>query len=663
MESAERSPFQPGYWYYPHRTKSDYDEAFAEARDWALCDEGQLERNSVAARIFHVKEEALRKACSRFKKRKRNARGRYNTHGGNNAILTDAQEEAIRQYCYEQWEAGLGATHAMVYAAIVWLKEVSERRDYYTKRLLICLFLQAEDPDRKPPSRSWFNGWLHDNKFLHTIKTKPIAHVRLESHTEESVKKWFQELHDTCKKYKIKSSKRVLNMDEVGSRIGCPTGEHIIVPINVRDHYTSSPENRKSVTIIETIYADGRKPLPPFIITPGKKVMDNWVTQEELVGDEYVTCSPTGYTNNDIALDYLNHLILHTKAGPNQPWFLLLLDGHESHQSLKFKAKAAENHVKLFWFPSHLTHALQPLDVGVFRPWKHWHMIAVQRAIRTLDFDYSITSFMRDMAWIRDKTMQPHTIINAFKNSGMWPISAKAGIKKMRAYGKRQVSEEEKQAEDALELPQHAPPPASELWQISSSIREFAERDPTQFSSPSAKRFKSTMTNTDIALQKAHLLRVEHTALQQKLRVESKRKNTSRRSIQAGGAGEAIAVLRARIKARDEAEATESLRRAKKQLQAAINKAKKALTAAGVRARRDEKARLAVLQELKLQEIEPTEAQSTPIRQPDKQPTALEAMQCTPDFYPELVLAIQQLEQSDSSIGQEIGVANSLTAM
>ena len=47
------------------------------------------------------------------------------------------------------------------------------------------------------------------------------------------------------------------------------------MPSDVKELYTSSPENRKSVTIIETIQADGRKPLPPFIITPGKKIMDN----------------------------------------------------------------------------------------------------------------------------------------------------------------------------------------------------------------------------------------------------------------------------------------------------------------------------------------------------------------------------------------------------
>ena len=64
-------------------------------------------------------------------------------------------------------------------------------------------------------------------------------------------------------------------MDESGARISYPTSEHVIMPIEVKELYTASPENRKSITIIETIHVDSREPLPPFIITPRKKIIDN----------------------------------------------------------------------------------------------------------------------------------------------------------------------------------------------------------------------------------------------------------------------------------------------------------------------------------------------------------------------------------------------------
>jgi hypothetical protein len=119
-------------------------------------------------------------------------------------------------------------------------------------------------------------------------------------------------------------------MDESGARISCPTGEHVIVPIEVKELYTASPENRKSVTIIETIHADGREPLPPFVIAPGKKIMDNWVL-ENLIRTEYIEYMPTGYTNNDVAMKYLDHLIKYLRAGLDKPWKILLLDSHELH--------------------------------------------------------------------------------------------------------------------------------------------------------------------------------------------------------------------------------------------------------------------------------------------------------------------------------------------
>jgi hypothetical protein len=82
------------------------------------------------------------------------------------------------------------------------------------------------------------------------------------------VKDWFKEYHNTLAEYKITKAKNVLNMDELGARVGCPRGEHVVVPIEVKELYTASPENQKSITIIETIVVDGREPPPPFIIAP-----------------------------------------------------------------------------------------------------------------------------------------------------------------------------------------------------------------------------------------------------------------------------------------------------------------------------------------------------------------------------------------------------------
>jgi hypothetical protein len=44
----------------------------------------------------------------------------------------------------------------------------------------------------------------------------------------------------------------------------------IVVSIDCKEKYTESPENRQSLSIMESISADGREPPPPAIIAPGK---------------------------------------------------------------------------------------------------------------------------------------------------------------------------------------------------------------------------------------------------------------------------------------------------------------------------------------------------------------------------------------------------------
>lgn len=244
---------------------------------------------------------------------------------------------------------GLGATPSIIYAAICYLRQQEKHN---------------------PPSHSWFQKWLKRNPSLHTIKTKPIAQVRIATYSEEDLQNFFVEYQNTLSKYGINRAKYILNMDESGIRIGCPTGEIVIVPTEDKELYTASPENRKPLTIIETICADGSLPPPRVVICAGEKIMANRI-HDNLTGGEVIAVSQTGYTNENVALAWLNHFIRHAGAGPNKHWLILLLDCHITHCQYYFIIKCHETHIVPYQFPSHLTHVLQPLDIGVFRPWKH----------------------------------------------------------------------------------------------------------------------------------------------------------------------------------------------------------------------------------------------------------------------------------------------------
>ena len=56
----------------------------------------------------------------------------------------------------------------------------------------------------------------------------------------------------------------------------------------------------------------------------------------------------------------------------------MLMDNHGTHCTPEFIKLANEIHIRPLPLIPHLTHCMQPLDVGVFQPYKHWHDKAIQ---------------------------------------------------------------------------------------------------------------------------------------------------------------------------------------------------------------------------------------------------------------------------------------------
>ena len=140
--------------------------------------------------------------------------------------------------------------------------------------------------------------------------------------------------------------------------------------------------------------------------------MVDWFRLELLRGTHIIP-TEKGFTNDRIAIEYLKHYIKHSDCGPDQPWKLMLIDNHKSHETGEFIRLANENHILLYPLLAHLTHCMQPLDVGVFHPYKYWHDVAIKNALARLDIEYALSSFLRDLKWIREQTLTKLTIKSA----------------------------------------------------------------------------------------------------------------------------------------------------------------------------------------------------------------------------------------------------------
>ena len=122
----------------------------------------------------------------------------------------------------------------------------------------------------------------------------------------------------------------MLNINKSSVYVRCPAGEQVIVLLNIKELYTTSPKNKKSVTVIKTVYTNSREPLPSFVIALGKKIINSWVNKN-LIGKEHICATNTSYINNTIVIKYLDHLIKYFYARLTKPWKILLLNRHESY--------------------------------------------------------------------------------------------------------------------------------------------------------------------------------------------------------------------------------------------------------------------------------------------------------------------------------------------
>ena len=167
----------------------------------------------------------------------------------------------------------------------------------------------------------------------------------------------------------------------------------------------------------------------------------------------------------------------------------------------------------------------------------------------------------------------------------------------MQLYGKKKRSIKEIEEEKSLDLPPLLPTRPNKVWNTAATLRALADYDPTTFSENSKETWIAIVKKVNIQLQKSHLQTIEHQALQTKLREEYNRKAKSRKSSHKGGPSASVAELRMEIKEKKEKDDEEALRKAKKKLATAINRAKNHLKDAGIQARKDEKARLARIAE------------------------------------------------------------------
>jgi hypothetical protein len=174
------------------------------------------------------------------------------------------------------------------------------------------------------------------------------------------------------------------NFDETGFAMGLITPSMVITHTNRHGRGKAiQPSNREWATAIVCINSEGWS-VPPFLVVQGADHLANWYTESDLLHDWPIKLTNNGWTNNETSLEWLKHFDKHTAARVLGPYRMLMLDGHESHESVSFREYCKSNNIitlVTLGFPAHSYLITQPLDVGCFSVLKR----ALQSTNRRLD--------------------------------------------------------------------------------------------------------------------------------------------------------------------------------------------------------------------------------------------------------------------------------------
>jgi hypothetical protein len=178
-----------------------------------------------------------------------------------------------------------------------------------------------------------------------------------------------------------------------------------------------SANNRKYVSIGAAINAANSAD-PPMFIWPQKTVpaelFELAPPASAMIGTD------TGYSKDDVFLRFFEWWLgRHVHGRPS----VMCIDGHESHVSLEIVEKALAHGVHLVCFPSHVTHILQPLDVGCFGPLKRRYHIAVNDWVHDHDGTrFNDSEFLKLFTQAWNHSMTPVNISASWQATGLFPL-------------------------------------------------------------------------------------------------------------------------------------------------------------------------------------------------------------------------------------------------
>jgi hypothetical protein len=281
-----------------------------------------------------------------------------------------------------------------------------------------------------PVGKQWANNFVRRQPELRVKFNRKYDYKRALCEDPEIIRGWFRLVQNMKAKHGI-LDEDTYNFDETGFMMGMIVARAVITSSERRGRpKTVQQGNREWVTVIQGINATGWA-VPPFIIFQGKHHLTAWYKEKDLPHDWVIAVSENGWTTNELGLQWLKHFDAHTKKRTVGTVRLLIIDGHESHDSLNFRQYCKENNIITLCMPPHSSHLLQPLDVGCFAPLKRAYGCQAEALMRNNINHIDKTSFLPSFIAAYKATITKNNILGGFRGASLVLFNLEAVILKL----------------------------------------------------------------------------------------------------------------------------------------------------------------------------------------------------------------------------------------
>jgi hypothetical protein len=485
------------------------------------------------------------------------------TMGGRPMALTIPEERALIEYLSNVENSAFAVTESVIRNYASYIRSI-----------------RIKGPKTKL-SQAWVRGFKkrHPELQCNIPKTKEIQRASAETDIKR-LDGWFDKYEAILKSYNI-IQRNNWNFDESPLQIGWVSGNVRLFSIR-KKHNTRAiafqPGNKESLTSIDSINAAGQS-IPSFLIFSLKSLLEEY-TRAEIDEEVVLTHTETGFNNAQRGVQWLQHFNRHSFAKSSdfdgftiKEWFgyppeislatwsqkyaylasknsrenspvtrLLVMDGFSAHEDIQFIWYCIMFDIVPFLLPSHTSHILQPLDVGVYLHLKRAQRDSLNDFVAGGGLQITRFHFLNMWNTLYNAAFRACYIYVGWEKSGLWPVNREIPLQPLRLAAKQKT-------EPLFPKLLHPITPRKSKKQLN-DIREKLQI----LSSPTREILRNVEASLDYAII-AKSAQLEIVKLQrERLAMEARRTGSRRRIRNEDGGAYTIKSLRKQVSQRQHEE-------------------------------------------------------------------------------------------------------------